>query len=88
MAHVVVIGAGLYGAAVAAGLTRRGARVTVVDGGAPGQGTSGATFSWINSCGRRPQAYHRLAAAGGGCRRTPWLTAPGRERRISPNSRD
>ncbi|RBQ14954.1 FAD-binding oxidoreductase [Spongiactinospora rosea] len=64
MTHVVVIGAGLYGAAVAAGLARRGARVTVVDGGAPGQGTSGATFSWINSCGRKPEVYHRFAVAG------------------------
>jgi NADPH-dependent 2,4-dienoyl-CoA reductase/sulfur reductase-like enzyme len=33
--HVVVIGAGVYGAAVAASLARRGARVTVVDDGAP-----------------------------------------------------
>ena len=33
--HVVVIGAGVYGAAVAASLARLGARVTVVDAGAP-----------------------------------------------------
>ncbi|MDQ3790782.1 MAG: FAD-dependent oxidoreductase, partial [Actinomycetota bacterium] len=46
--HVVVIGAGVYGAAVSAALRRRGVRVTVVDGGAPGAGTSGATFSWLN----------------------------------------
>jgi glycine/D-amino acid oxidase-like deaminating enzyme len=56
--HVVVIGAGVYGAAVAASLTRRGAWVTVVDGGAPGGGTSGATFSWTNSCGKQPRSYH------------------------------
>jgi glycine/D-amino acid oxidase-like deaminating enzyme len=62
--HVVVIGAGLYGAAVAASLTRRGARVTVVDAGAPGGGTSGATFSWINSCGKQPRPYHALNVAG------------------------
>ncbi|MFC6081307.1 NAD(P)/FAD-dependent oxidoreductase [Sphaerisporangium aureirubrum] len=64
VAHVVVIGAGVYGAAVAAGLTRRGARVTVVDAGAPGGGTSGATFSWTNSCGKQPRAYHELSVAG------------------------
>ena len=62
--HVVVIGAGVYGAAVAASLARRGARVTVVDAGAPGGGTSGATFSWVNSCGKQPRAYHDLNVAG------------------------
>ena len=59
--HVVVVGAGVYGAAVTASLTRRGARVTVVDAGAPASGTSGATFSWINSCGKKPRAYHDLS---------------------------
>ncbi|GAA1516545.1 FAD-binding oxidoreductase [Sphaerisporangium rubeum] len=62
--HVVVIGAGVYGAAVSAALTRRGARVTVVDGGVPAGGTSGATFSWINSCGKQPRSYHDLSVAG------------------------
>lgn len=61
--HVVVIGAGVYGAAVAASLTRRGARVTVVDSGAPAGGTSGATFSWTNSCGKQPREYHDLSVA-------------------------
>lgn len=61
--QVVVIGAGVYGAAVAAELARRGANVTVVDSGAPGSGTSGATFSWINSCGKQPRAYHDLSVA-------------------------
>jgi glycine/D-amino acid oxidase-like deaminating enzyme len=62
--NVVVIGAGVYGAAVAAALTKRGASVTVVDASAPGSGTSGATFSWINSCGKQPRAYHDLNVAG------------------------
>src|SRR5258708_26076892 len=61
--HIVVIGAGVYGAAVAASLARRDARVTVVDSGAPAAGTSGATFSWINSCGKQPRAYHDLSVA-------------------------
>jgi glycine/D-amino acid oxidase-like deaminating enzyme len=61
--RVVVIGAGLYGAVVTAELARRGARVTVVDSGAPAAGTSGATFSWINSCGKQPRAYHDLSVA-------------------------
>jgi glycine/D-amino acid oxidase-like deaminating enzyme len=62
--HVVVVGAGVYGAAVTASLTRRGARVTIVDAGAPAGGTSGATFSWTNSCGKQPRAYHDLNVAG------------------------
>jgi glycine/D-amino acid oxidase-like deaminating enzyme len=62
--YVVVIGAGVYGAAVAASLTRRGARVAVVDAGAPAGGTSGATFSWINSGGKQPRPYHDLSVAG------------------------
>jgi len=62
--HVVVIGAGVYGASVSAALRRRGARVTVVDAGAPGGGTSGATFSWLNSCGKQPRVYHDLNVAG------------------------
>ncbi|PSL57209.1 glycine/D-amino acid oxidase-like deaminating enzyme [Saccharothrix carnea] len=64
VAHVVVIGAGVYGAAVAASVTRRGARATVVDAGAPGGGTSGATFSWTNSCGKQPRSYHDLNVSG------------------------
>ncbi|MFJ6676067.1 NAD(P)/FAD-dependent oxidoreductase [Actinosynnema sp. NPDC091369] len=64
VAHVVVIGAGVYGAAVAASLTRGGARVTVVDAGAPAGGTSGATFSWTNSCGKQPRSYHDFSVTG------------------------
>ncbi|WP_432958257.1 NAD(P)/FAD-dependent oxidoreductase [Micromonospora haikouensis] len=62
--HVVVIGAGVFGAAVTAALTRRGAHVTVVDAAAPAGGTSGATFSWTNSCGKQPRPYHDLSVAG------------------------
>jgi glycine/D-amino acid oxidase-like deaminating enzyme len=61
--HAVVIGAGVYGAAVAYSLTRRGAGVTVVDAGMPAGGTSGATFSWINSCGKQPRPYHDFSVA-------------------------
>src|SRR4051794_14645358 len=61
--HVVVIGAGLYGAAGTASLTRRGARVTGGDAGTPASGTSGATFSWLNSCGKQPRSYHDLSVA-------------------------
>lgn len=62
--RVVVIGAGLYGAAVASSLARRGARVTVVDAGRPAAGTSGATFSWTNAFGKEPRSYHDFSVAG------------------------
>ena len=62
--HIVVIGAGVYGATVTAALVRRGARVTVVDSGAPATGTSGASFAWTNSNGKQPPAYHDLNVAG------------------------
>ena len=63
--NIVVIGAGVYGAAVTAELARRGASVTVVDAGVPGGGTSGATFSWTNANGaKEPKAYHDLNVAG------------------------
>lgn len=62
--HVVVIGAGIYGAAVAADLARRGASVTVIDSGAPAQGASNATVAWINANGaKEPRAYHDLNVA-------------------------
>jgi glycine/D-amino acid oxidase-like deaminating enzyme len=62
--QVVVIGAGVYGAAVTAELARRDAHVTVVDSAAPATGTSGASFSWTNSNGKTPRAYHELNIAG------------------------
>ncbi|PRY45019.1 NAD(P)/FAD-dependent oxidoreductase [Umezawaea tangerina] len=75
--HVVVIGAGLYGASVTASLTRRGARVTVVDAAAPASGTSGATFSWTNSCGKQPRTYHDLCVAGMDAHRALAAGVPG-----------
>jgi glycine/D-amino acid oxidase-like deaminating enzyme len=62
--RVVVVGAGVHGAAVGAALVRRGATVTVVDAGAPASGTSGATFSWVNSRNKQPLVYHQLNVAG------------------------
>ena len=62
--HVVVIGAGVIGASIAAGLARRGATVTVVERDWPGAGTSATSFAWINSNGKEPQSYFELNAAG------------------------
>jgi glycine/D-amino acid oxidase-like deaminating enzyme len=62
-ADIVVIGAGSVGANVAYRLAERGARVTVLEAGAPGGGTSGASFAWTNSFGKTPRDYHDLNTA-------------------------
>ncbi|MCF6476289.1 FAD-binding oxidoreductase [Nonomuraea sp. MG754425] len=58
--RVVVIGAGVVGAAVAAGLTRRGARVTVLEAGVPGAGTTATSVAWVNANNKTPKAYFDL----------------------------
>ena len=63
-ADIVVIGAGSVGANVAYRLAERGARVTVLEAGAPGGGTSGVSFAWTNSFNKTPKDYHDLNTAG------------------------
>ncbi|MCO6009203.1 FAD-binding oxidoreductase [Actinoallomurus purpureus] len=58
--RVLVIGAGVVGAAVAAGLTRRGARVTVLEERFPGAGTTGTSFAWVNANDKDPGEYFAL----------------------------
>src|SRR5262245_58607470 len=63
--HVVVVGAGVIGAAVAFRLAQAGARVTVLESAdRVGTGTSGRSFAWTNSNGKTPRAYHDLNVAG------------------------
>jgi glycine/D-amino acid oxidase-like deaminating enzyme len=61
---IVVVGAGIVGAAVAFRLSASGARVTLVDAGPPAGGTSGATFAWINANSKGPFEYHFLNVCG------------------------
>jgi glycine/D-amino acid oxidase-like deaminating enzyme len=61
---IVVIGAGVMGAAVAADLARGGRPVTVLEAGSPAAGTSGATFSWTNSGNKEPRGYFDLNVEG------------------------
>lgn len=63
-AEVIVIGAGVVGAAVTYRLAQAGARVALLDAGEPGRGTSAASFAWLNSHNKQPRAYHDLNAAG------------------------
>lgn len=51
MSDVVVVGAGIVGAAVAYHLARAGAAVTLVDKGLPAAGVTAASFGWIGGPG-------------------------------------
>jgi D-hydroxyproline dehydrogenase subunit beta len=62
--RVLVIGAGVLGATVAAHLAEAGATVTVLEKDTPGAGTSSTSFAWVNANGKEPQAYFALNAAG------------------------
>lgn len=62
--HVIVVGAGVIGSAVAYRLARSGARVTVLEAGRPAGGTSGTTLAWLNSNNKNPLPYHLLNRAG------------------------
>nr|WSY48786.1 FAD-binding oxidoreductase [Streptomyces sp. NBC_00886] len=62
--QAVVIGAGVIGLSVATELGRRGVHVTVVEQGAPGAGTSAASYGWVNANNKEPRAYHELNRAG------------------------
>ncbi len=75
--RVVVVGAGIVGAAVACSLARRGAAVTVLEQAAPASGTTARSFAWIGDNGHGPAAvlqhgalreYRRLEAEVAGVR--------------------
>ena len=57
---VIVIGAGIVGAAVADQLALNGADVTVLEQSAPGSGASGKSFGWINASFAETDAYFAL----------------------------
>lgn len=58
--EILVIGAGIIGAAIAYYLVREGARVTVADGRELGGVATPASFAWINASWGNPQVYFRL----------------------------
>lgn len=59
-ARIVVVGAGVVGAALSYRLAQAGAQVTTVERRYPGSGTSGASFAWLNGFSKTPKHYHRL----------------------------
>ena len=63
MPEIVVVGAGSVGANVAYRLAELGAKVTVLEAGAPGGGTSNTSFAWVNAFHKTPRNYQALNAA-------------------------
>lgn len=59
---IVVVGAGIVGAAIACEIARRGAAVTLLDASLPGHGATGASFAWIGVHGEVPGAAAVLHA--------------------------
>jgi glycine/D-amino acid oxidase-like deaminating enzyme len=63
--HVVVVGGGIVGAAIAYRLARRSARVTVLDRAGAAAGATGRSFAWLNAdFSKRPLHYHALNRLG------------------------
>lgn len=62
--RIAVVGLGVLGAATARALSIAGAEVTVFEQSAPGAGTTGTSFAWVNSHRKDPLAYHELNVAG------------------------
>ena len=62
--HAIIIGAGVIGASIAYYLSAAGARVTVVERGRPGGGTSGTSTAYVNAVLKRPEHYHRFSRLG------------------------
>jgi glycine/D-amino acid oxidase-like deaminating enzyme len=59
--HVIVIGAGIVGAATAFYLSRAGAKVTVLDAKAPSAGATGASDGAVSVASKRPGVMMQLA---------------------------
>lgn len=62
--EVVVVGAGVLGAAVAHRLSQRGRSVLLIDAGRPGRGTSAASFSASITTRKTPRALFDFSLAG------------------------
>ena len=65
MPRIVIIAAGLIGAALAFRLTQAGAQVTVLEAALqPAAQASGRSFGWINASFFLNEAHHQMRVAG------------------------
>jgi len=63
--RVAVIGVGILGASVGWNLSRRGAKVVLIDAGQPGAGVTNWSFSWVNASNKTVRrSYYDLNVAG------------------------
>src|SRR6266567_7307234 len=63
--HILVVGGGVIGAAVAYRLVQAGAQVVLLESAdRVGAATSGRSFAWTNSNEKTPRPYHDLNVAG------------------------
>ncbi|MEM6303131.1 MAG: FAD-dependent oxidoreductase [Pseudomonadota bacterium] len=62
--RIVIVGAGITGAALAFACACRGAEVIVVDAGQPASGATGHSFGWVNASFFLSEAHFALRAAG------------------------
>ena len=64
MSHpIVVVGAGIVGAAIAWNLARRGEKVLIIDQSGIGKGATGRSFGWINANFAETPDYFALRSA-------------------------
>ncbi len=64
MSSAIVIGGGMYGAALAWRLAERGVDVTLLESGRLGGGASRVSFAWLNASNKQPRAYYQLNVDG------------------------
>lgn len=61
---VLVVGAGILGVSLASELARHGHRVTLLDAGEAGTGTTAGSYAWVNSNSKSPASYADLNLYG------------------------
>lgn len=62
--HVIVVGGGIVGGAVALQCVERGASVTLVDAGFRGSSATRTSFAWLNANNKTPREYFELNRSG------------------------
>jgi D-hydroxyproline dehydrogenase subunit beta len=63
-ASILMVGAGVLGVSLASELARNGHRVTILDAGEAGTGTTAGSYAWVNSNSKSPASYADLNLYG------------------------